>query len=71
MQMEEVFFFKLLSSVSTTHIFFIILGREVFSSLALAVLGLRCYVPAPSSCGEQGLLLAAELRLLTAVASLV
>ena len=69
MQMEEVFFFKFLSYVSTTHIFFNSRGF-LFSSLALAVLGLRCCMPAFSSCGEQGLFFTAELWLLTAVASL-
>ena len=39
--------------------------------LFLAVLGLRCYVWAFSSCGEQGLLFVAVRGLLIAVASLV
>ena len=39
--------------------------------LFLATLGLRCCARAFSSCGEQGLLSVAVLRLLIAVASLV
>ena len=37
----------------------------------MSALGLRCCVQAFSSCGEQGLLFAAERGLLMAVASLV
>ena len=37
----------------------------------MAVLGLRCYPRAFSSCGERGLLFIAVHRLLIAVASLV
>ena len=39
--------------------------------LFLAVLGLRCYMRAFSSCGERGLLFVAVRGLLIAVASLV
>ena len=41
-----------------------------FIYLFLAALGLRCCAQAFSSCGEQGLLFIAVLRLLIAVASL-
>ena len=42
-----------------------------FIYLFLAVLGLRCYARAFSSCGEQRLLFVAVCGLLIAVASLV
>ena len=42
-----------------------------FIYLPLALLGLRCYTRAFSSCGEQGLLFIGVRRLLIAVASLV
>ena len=48
------------------HIF-----KKILFIYFLAALGLRCCARALSSCGEQGLLLAAVRRLLIAVASLV
>ena len=42
-----------------------------FIYLFMAVLGLRCFTWAFSSCGERGLLFIVVCRLLTAVASLV
>ena len=45
--------------------------KNKFTYLILAVLGLRCYVQAFSSCGEQGLLFVAVRGLLIVVASLV
>ena len=44
---------------------------NLFIYLFLAVLGLRCYMWAFSSCGKRGLLFAAVRGLLIAVASLV
>ena len=41
----------------------------LFIYLFLAALGPRCYAPALSSCGEQGLLFVVVRGLLTAVAS--
>ena len=52
-----------------TSFFFFIFYFHFFK--CLAALGLRCYVQAFSSCGEQGLLFVAVHRLLIAVASLV
>ena len=43
---------------------------NVFTDLFLAVLGLRCFAQAFSSCGEQGQPLKAVHRLLVAVTSL-
>ena len=43
----------------------------LFIYLFMAVLGLRCYAQAFSSCGERGLLFVAVRGLLIAVASLV
>ena len=51
--------------------FFIFYTFILFIYLFLAVLGLRCCVPAFSSCGEWGLLFVAVRGLLIVVASLV
>ena len=49
-----------------TNIFFY---KVIYLFLFLAVLGLRCYAQAFSSCGEQGLLFVTVHGLLLAVAS--
>ena len=51
--------------------FYFLIFIYLFIFLFLAALGLRCCARAFSSCGEQGLLFVAVLRLLIAVASLV
>ena len=50
-------------------IFFVVIFNVIY--LFLAVLGLRCFVPAFSSCLELGLLFVVMFGLLIAVASLV
>ena len=52
------------------HSCLILMGRT-FAPFFLAALGLHCFVWAFPSCGKQGLLFMAALRLLIAVASLV
>ena len=49
----------------------VFLKKFILIYVFLAVLGLRCCVWAPSSCGEQGLLFVAVCGLLSVVASLV
>ena len=59
-------------SIAGLLLFFLIyFFINLFIYLFLAVLGLRCYVRAFSSCGERGLLVFAVRGLLIAVASLV
>ena len=50
------------------HLFILVGGMD---PVFLAALGLHCYVPAFSSCGERGLLFIVVLGLLISVASLV
>ena len=57
--------------VYTQGNFFLNKFNYLYLFLFLAVLGLRCYARAFSSCGEQGLLFVAVCGLLIVVASLV
>ena len=58
-------------SLSAFPVLLTIFFLNKFIYLFMAVLGLRCYPRAFSSCGERGLLFIAVHRLLIAVASLV
>ena len=64
-----MFYYCVLETSPAIFFFFKFLFVCLFLFLFLAVLGLRCYTWAFSSCGEPGLLFVAVRRLLVVVAS--
>ena len=62
---------KEITKFSFPFSFFFFFNLFILFILFLAMLGLRCWVQASSSCGERGLLFIAMRGLLIVVASLV